>query len=280
MGGNGATRLRVAEAGRALAKRTATAWDRVQPPARGVVVLIYHRVGRRSSLQVDLPTWLFAEHMARLAAAGRVASLEDALALLKGGALSGPNPVVVTFDDGTADFADEALPILVAHQIPATLYVATDFIDRGRPFPAGGAPLSWGGLAEAVSTGLVTVGSHTHTHTLLDRLPPSQVAGELDRSIDLIGEHLGVPPRHFAYPKALAGSPKAEAEVRDRFASAALAGTRPNLYGATDPYRLARSPIQVSDGLRWFTAKAAGGMGAEDRLRAMVNRRRYAGVAN
>ncbi len=273
-------RRRVAEAGRALAKRTAAALDRVQVPGPGVVVLIYHRVGRRSSLQVDLPTPLFAEQMARLAATARVVSLDRALALLEGDPPSGPPPVVVTFDDGTADFLDEALPVLATHRLPATLYVATDFIERGRPFPADGAPLTWSGLAEALSTGLVTVGSHTHTHSLLDRLSPSQVDAELDRSIGLIGERLGVAARHFAYPKALAGSPSAEAAVRGRFASAALAGTRPNPYGATDPHRLARSPIQVSDGLRWFECKAAGGMGAEDRLRALANRRRYARAAS
>src|SRR5579875_3538608 len=151
MGGSGAMRRRVAEAGRALAKRTAAALDRVQVPGPGVVVLIYHRVGRRSSLQVDLPTPLFAEQMARLAATARVVSLDRALALLEGDPPSGPPPVVVTFDDGTADFLDEALPVLATHRLPATLYVATDFIERGRPFPADGAPVPFPGRRRAGS---------------------------------------------------------------------------------------------------------------------------------
>jgi hypothetical protein len=67
--------------------------------------------------------------------------------------------------------------------------------------------------------------------------------------------------------------------VRARFASAALAGTRPNPYGSTDPYLLARSPIQVSDGMRWFTRKVAGGMALEDTVRRVANRARYAGAA-
>jgi peptidoglycan/xylan/chitin deacetylase (PgdA/CDA1 family) len=122
------------------------------------------------------------------------------------------------------------------------------------------------------------VGSHTHGHRLLDRLPPRQVDDELDHSIALIGEHLGTPPLDFAYPKAVAGSAAADRAVRRRFRSAALGGSRPNPFGTTDPYRLARSPIQRSDGMRWFRRKLAGGMAAEDGLRRVVNRWRYAGA--
>jgi hypothetical protein len=74
----------------------------------------------------------------------------------------------------------------------------------------------------------------------------------------------------------VAGSPAADQAVRARFRSAAVAGTRPNPFGATDPYALARSPVQRSDGLRWFERKVAGGMALEDALRRLLNRRRYA----
>lgn len=264
--------------GRGALKRAAAIHDLVRRPQRGVVVLCYHRVGRRTTSRVDLPGWLFEEQLARLVAGTGVVDLDGALTALAGPPPSEPGPVVVTFDDGTADFVEEALPILVRHRVPATLYVATDFVERGRPFPGSGAPLSWSALADAVSTGLVTVGSHTHTHALLDRLPDAMVDEELDRSIALIGERLGVVSRHFAYPKALAGTPAADAAVRARFASAALAGTRANSYGRTDPYRLARSPVQVDDGLAFFDRKVAGGMRMEDDLRRLVNRRRFAGA--
>jgi hypothetical protein len=81
---------------------------------------------------------------------------------------------------------------------------------------------------------------------------------------------------HFAYPKAVAGSAEADLAVRARFASAAVAGTRVNRAGATDPHALARSPIQVSDDARWFERKVAGGLAFEDTVRRLVNRGRYA----
>lgn len=279
MGGVG-DKTAIRRLGAKLVKRAATCLDSARPPRAGVVVLAYHRIGRRSTLSVDLPTWLFAEQMARLADSGRVVDLDTALGRLKEPSPGGPDPVVVTFDDGTADFAEVALPVLQAHRLPACLYVATDFVERQRDFPAGGAPMSWAALTDTVSTGLVTIGSHTHTHALLDRLDPGLVADELDRSIGLIGDALGAPPDHFAYPKAVPGSVQADAAVRERFVSAALAGTRANPYQATDIYRLARSPVQVEDGLRWFARKAAGGMRLEDDLRRLANRWRYGGAVS
>ncbi len=266
------------QVGRRALKQAAAAHDMLRRPRSGLVVLCYHRVGRRTTSVVDLPSSLFDEQVARLVAGSGIVDLDGALTALDGPHPTEPAAVVITFDDGTADFVEEALPILVRHRAPATLYVATDFVERSRPFPGSGTPLSWSALTEAVSTGLVTVGSHTHTHVLLDRLPPDAVDAELDRSIELIGERLGVDARHFAYPKALAPTPAAERAVRARFASAALAGTRANPYGGTDPYRLARSPVQLDDGLAFFDRKVRGGMRMEDDLRRVINRRRLAGA--
>jgi peptidoglycan/xylan/chitin deacetylase (PgdA/CDA1 family) len=261
-------------AARSAVKLTATAVDRLRPRRRGVVVLIYHRVGGVSGLSIDLAPRVFEEQIAELA--GRATTLDDAIQALESTAPPPVDPVVVTFDDGTDDLAEVAMPVLARYRVPATVYLATDFIETGREFPHAGRPLSWAGVRDMVSTGLVTVGSHTHTHALLDRTTTAETTVELDRSIGLIGDRLGIESRHFAYPKALPGTPEADAAVRLRFRSAALAGTRPNRYGRTDPYRLARSPIQASDGLRWFRRKVAGGMAFEDTVRRTLGRWRYA----
>jgi peptidoglycan/xylan/chitin deacetylase (PgdA/CDA1 family) len=258
-------------------KRAAAGADRLRRPSRGVVVLLYHRVGGHSAApEIDLPAALFDEQCAEIA--GRATSLDAALDALNCSLPPREDPVVVTFDDGTADFVDDALPILVRHGVPALLYVATAFVADGREFPGAGRPASWAALRDAVGTGLVTLGSHTHSHVLLDRCDAAQVADELDRSIDLIAEQTGQQATHFAYPKAVGGSAHARDAVRRRFRSAALAGTHANAYGATDPFRLARSPIQRSDGMRWFRQKVGGGMALEDDVRRVANRFRYAGA--
>jgi peptidoglycan/xylan/chitin deacetylase (PgdA/CDA1 family) len=249
-------------------------------PPRGVVVLCYHRVGGNSGLELDMPVDRFAAQMAWLEGSAAVVALDDALDILEAGEDPGRDVVVVTFDDGTPDFADHALPVLVRHRIPATLYVATAFVEEGRPFAHGAPPISWDALRDAHATGLVTIGSHTHTHALLDRAPSADVASELDRSIDLLGQRLGVQAGHFAYPKALPGSSTAQSLVRARFRSAAIAGTRANPYGASDPHLLARSPIQAADSDRFFAAKVGGGMAFEDDVRRSLNRWRYAGATS
>ncbi len=258
--------------------------DRLRPHIAGVVILIYHRVGGGSGLEIDLDPGLFDDQMAAVAASNRVLSLGAALERLDSPVASegDVSSVVVTFDDGTADFADVALPILERHGVCATLYAATGFIEDGVDFPDGGRPVSWSALRDACATGLVDVGSHTHRHVLLDRISPAVAAEELDCSAELIEERLGRPALDFAYPKAIAGTPETARRVRDRFRSAALAGTRVNPYAdskssrRTDPHRLARSPIQVSDGMHFFERKLAGGMALEDSFRRAVNRARYA----
>jgi len=251
--------------------------DRLRSRTPGVVILLYHRVGGGSGVDVDLDAGVFDEQMARLRASGNVVSLSDALEQLTGPDAGIREPsIAITFDDGTADFADVAVPILERHRIPATLYLATDFIERQTPFPDNGRPLSWSALADVNATGLVNVGSHTHRHLVLDRVSEAEAADELDHSIELIGDRLGVRPADFAYPKAVAPSAGANRAVRMRFRSAALAGTRVNAFGATDVHCLARSPIQASDGMRWFEQKLAGGMGFEDALRRSLNHLRYA----
>jgi peptidoglycan/xylan/chitin deacetylase (PgdA/CDA1 family) len=271
---------------RSMALRTlktlAAAGDRVRPPTPGVVVLIYHRVGGGSGTEVDLPPEAFDEQMAWLAATGRVVALDDAVAQLAAGddgavdaAAPDEGPIVVTFDDGTADLAEVATPILVRHGVPATVYLATRFVDEGLDFPDAGTPLSWAAVRDMAATGLLTFGSHTHAHLLLDRLPPAEAVNELDRSKDLIEHHVGAPAHHFAYPKAVAASAEVEPLVRSRYRSAALGGNRPNPYRGTDVHRLSRTAVQVSDGAAFFVRKARGGMALEDSLRRGLNRVRY-----
>jgi peptidoglycan/xylan/chitin deacetylase (PgdA/CDA1 family) len=213
-----------------------------------VVVLLYHRLGDDGS-EIELSVAAFERHLARLAERDRPRSLEQAL--------GGDGGVVVTFDDGTLDFHSHALPLLVRYKVPALLYLATGGVNTTAP-----DSLTWEHLAEAVATGLVTIGSHTHGHTDLSVATEEVADDEMRRSQGLIEDRLGVGCRHFAYPWGI-GSPGADRAARRLFTTAALDGWRVNRAGAVDPYRLARIPILRSDGQVFFRAKVRGQLNGE-----------------
>lgn len=241
-------------------------------------MLEYHRVGSGCGLELDVRPGVFAEQMDVLASRGNVLSLDGGLDRL---ASAGEDPaIVITFDDGTADFMEHALPVLVDNDLPATYYIATDFIEQQRPFPDDGVPLSWSALADAVHTGLVTIGSHTHSHAVMDKLDPAIAREELASAAGLIEDRLGVPAAHFAYPKGVFGGPDVEEVVAEYHRSAALANGAVNRFGNVEPLRLDRVPIQASDTMANFVSKIDGGMRLEGVLRNALNRRRYRAALN
>jgi peptidoglycan/xylan/chitin deacetylase (PgdA/CDA1 family) len=72
------------------------------------------------------------ERMMRLVAGTfRVMTLGDAASRLRIGELPA-RTMVITFDDGYADNAEVALPILKRYGLPATFFVSTGFLDGGR----------------------------------------------------------------------------------------------------------------------------------------------------
>lgn len=226
-----------------------------------VVILLYHRLGADGGSEIELDASEFARHLEWIAAHDTPRSLDEAL--------DGGGGVVVTFDDGTRDFYESALPLLVEHRIPALLYLAT----AGVASNGDGGPdaLTWSQLAEAQATGLVTIGSHTHNHADLSKATEREAGEEMRRSKELIEDRIGIACRHFAYPWGLA-SPAAERAARLLFTTAALDGWRVNRRGVVDPYRLARIPILRSDGQFFFRAKIRGRMNGEAALFRITRR--------
>ncbi|HET9557438.1 MAG TPA: polysaccharide deacetylase family protein [Actinomycetota bacterium] len=222
-----------------------------------VVVLLYHRVVGLGG-EIDTPPALFERQLAALADGERVLTLDQALDGDTGGG------VVVTVDDGYRDFHDTVLPLLVRYQIPALLYLATGLVagEGNGAGPDDPDALSWSQLAEALATGLVTVGAHTHGHTDLSRASEQVCRDEMARSQELVEDRLGVACRHFAYPWAVA-SPTADRVARELFDSAALDAWRSNRAGAIDPWRLGRTPVLASDGMAFFRAKVKGRLDGE-----------------
>ncbi len=100
---------------------------RLLPVRRGAVVLAYHRVSDPSTAPGGDP-WnncvaldRFASHMEVVSSLGCAVPLEEIADLMAAGESPGRR-IAVTFDDGYLDNLTNALPILLRHNIPATVF--------------------------------------------------------------------------------------------------------------------------------------------------------------
>ncbi|MGW8389874.1 polysaccharide deacetylase family protein [Pseudoduganella sp. HUAS MS19] len=100
---------------------------------RAPAILIYHRV-----LPVADPLFpgevhreQFSRQLGWLKSRFNVLPLLEAVRLAEQGRLP-PRSACITFDDGYADNAEVALPVLQQHGLHATFFIATGFLDGGR----------------------------------------------------------------------------------------------------------------------------------------------------
>lgn len=175
-------------------------------------ILLYHSVSDEPAAWIapfTVRPSTFGRHLDTIGASGReVVTVSELVERRRHGSHTG-REVVITFDDGFADFAEGALPALAQHGFSSTLYLATGALTGARKrqawSPLLAVPmLAWRQLAELESTG-VELGSHGVTHRQLDLLPAGPVLEELRHSKDELEAHLGHAVASFAYPHGYAG---------------------------------------------------------------------------
>ena len=172
------------------------------------------------------------------------------------------NFVVLTFDDGYADFYTTAWPILREFNYPVTLYLPTGLVGEGWPFDFKGRPcLTWEEVRELSRSG-IEVGSHTVTHRRLYELPWKEVEEELKFSREKLEAETGTPIHHFSLPFAYPADRKWEASFQRLLnvcGYRSCATTTIGLHKPGDnPLCLKRIPVNNSDDLRLFKAKLTG----------------------
>lgn len=176
--------------------------------AAPIPILMYHSVApaapdgfRRWTVTPEV----FTEHVVALQSEGYTGlTMSDALNRIEQGRSMPKRPVLVTFDDGFADFASTAMPILARYDVPATLYVTTGYLGATSrwlgPGPAGRIPMLTSGDLGSIGRSHVEVGAHSRSHAMLDLLPPSHLDGEVGEVRDELRQMTGQQVISFAYP--------------------------------------------------------------------------------
>lgn len=218
-----------------------------------LTILAYHRVMPTDALSaypfdpelISATPAQFESQMAYVRRYASPVSLDQIRAHLDGEANLPPRAVAVTFDDGFGDTYRYAFPILKRHAIPATVFVATGYVDSGEPFwfelaaylvhrvdpfdlevGAGGVRLPSGpSLPERAR-------SLRQLHKVLKRLPNAQ-------RLSLLSDWARRFAPQIAYGALDVGRPMSWAQVREMAAAGIAFGshsvTHPNLTQLADP---------------------------------------------
>lgn len=104
-----------------------------------------------------------------------------------------------TFDDGFASTYTNALPILSARSIPATVYVTSNYIEAGVTDDANLPAMTWEQVQQLQNTHGWEIGGHTQTHAELPTISQSQLQSEIANSNSAFTAH-GLTVTNFASP--------------------------------------------------------------------------------
>jgi peptidoglycan/xylan/chitin deacetylase (PgdA/CDA1 family) len=213
-----------------------------------VPVLMYHSISDHTNpkfKQFVVSPKLFAEHMAYLHQHKYtpITVSQFVAALTHRGNKLPDRPVVLTFDDGFADFYTVALPIIKRYGFTATLYTATAYIngtsrwlqhegETARPM------LTWEQLGEINASG-IECGGHSHSHPQLDTLSQAEAYSEILQCKRHLEDHLHQEVLSFAYPFGY-HTASIRRQVQEAGYTSACAVKFAMSSEKTDPFALAR----------------------------------------
>ncbi|MBT3595351.1 MAG: polysaccharide deacetylase family protein [Verrucomicrobia bacterium] len=118
--------------------------------------------------------------------------------------------VAITFDDGFADNAHNALSVLKANDAKGTVYLVVDrhqnewSTQKNEKHNSGELKrepkLSDKQVSEMIDSGCIEIGSHTMTHPNFGKLTTAEKREELKKSKKMLETRFEIPVKTFAYP--------------------------------------------------------------------------------
>ncbi len=231
---------------------------RIPDAPAAIPVLLYHAVGTSTSTWIapyTVSREVFMRHLALIAESGRTPMcVADLLLCATAEVPLPPRAVLVTFDDGFADNADVAAPLLAAAGIRATIFLTTGFLDSRSP--GGDRMLSWSAAAELAAAGH-EIGAHSVTHPQLDTLGLDAARYEIMTCRQQLEDRLDLPIRSFAYPHGYS-SPRIRRMVKESGYESACAVRNALSHAQDATFSLARLTVTADTDDRTVASWLAG----------------------
>lgn len=240
---------------------TPTATPLPQPTPDGVErvvrvpILMYHHIADprpgAGAVERDLSVSpaRFEEQLRYLREAGyQTITMNDLVCHLTMGSPLPEKPIILTFDDGYRDLYANAFPLLKAYGYTGTIYIITDFVDRGIE-----RYLTWPQIEEMAAAG-IEFGAHSRDHADLRGKPNDFLVWQILGSKQTLEAHLQAPVRAFSFP-----SGSYDENTITVLRSAQYWSAVTSKQGATHPasglFTLSRIRVRGSDTLGKFTTK-------------------------
>lgn len=210
-------------------------------PCKNIPVLMYHHVQpwdqaeSKGQKNITVRDDVFATQMSYLASKGyHTITPDDLLSGLTGTFPS--RPILLTFDDGYADFYTYAYPKLVEHGFRGTVFTVTGLV-------SGADYLTWGQVSEMAGSGLITFADHTWSHKSLGNASKETAVYEVGTAKQQLEEHGLGPVTSFAYPYGTEGGSLIYGVLKDMGIKTAFTTIPGNYQCAKLPYDFRRTRV-------------------------------------
>jgi peptidoglycan/xylan/chitin deacetylase (PgdA/CDA1 family) len=242
------------------------------PAPSGLPILLYHKV----SLDQNDALTISADHLDRQLAyidsnGYTPISFAELKAALDGLRTLPAKPVIVTFDDGYVSTYELAYPLLVKHDVKATIFLPTAFIGGNAGWSGGSEPLMSYEMIRQLAANppagnklagnLIEFALHGHRHESYERYSAAQIESDLSQCLHTLDASGCAFSRVFAYPYGrMPRGPSANRTMREFFRRnkiyfAARIGSRINALPPRDVYELKRTAVRGTDSFWEFRTK-------------------------
>ena len=173
-----------------LAQTTVNADD------HAAVIFVYNRIGEDQYPDTNIRKEQFENHVKELTdGTYNPVSLPALIESVKNGNTLPERTIAISFDGGHHSVLDHAAPLLLDNDIPFTVFVATDLIDRNSP-----QYMNWDDLRRLAKNKLVTIGLHPAAYMRLADENTETMARQINKARARYREELGSEATLFAYP--------------------------------------------------------------------------------